>query len=101
MEIVDPPGRGLRGPSVRWLTIVDTLKNKHPGEYGLVGQFSNGVATQIRKGIYPAFIPESVPRSEPLRSDYMTRHWDITTRKRDLYIKWVGDGCTCRFCNET
>lgn len=99
MEIVDPPGRSSREPSEHWQTVVRTLKDDYPGRYAKVGDYSNGVGTQIRKGLYPAFIPAGVTD----KADYMERHWVVTTRRshsdrRDLYIKWVGDDCTCRYC---
>jgi hypothetical protein len=102
MEIVDPPPitRG-RGPTSRWTEIVKTLKTQHPGEYAKVGSYSSGVATQIRNGQYSAFIPDDIMLSAS-RIDYMQRHWDITTRKigkaTDIYIKWVGGNCNCRYC---
>lgn len=100
MEITEPPPkRGSSGSRQHWVKVVDTLRTEYPGRFGKVGNYSNGVSTQIRKGLYAAFIPQDVTD----RSGYMDRHWEVTTRRagegrNDVYIKWTGDGCTCRYC---
>jgi len=102
MEIIEPPPkRGNSGSREHWVTTVDTLRTQYPGRFGKVGTYSNGVSTQIRKGMYPAFYPKDVTD----KADYMLRHWEVTTRsseegrgRNDLYIKYIGDGCTCRYC---
>ena len=94
MEFIDPPAE-IRGErSQRWRDIVATLKDKK-GEWALVGNFSPGVATHIRRGMYKAFLDGWVG-SEGDVAAYMSRHWDVTTRKtdngnrNDIYIKWLG-----------
>jgi hypothetical protein len=91
MEIVDPPeSRPGRGPSDKWLNIAATLKNDYPGQFGLVGRYSNGVGGLIRKGSYPAFLPPGFTKDPGARADYMAYNWVVTSRKGDIYIKWVG-----------
>ena len=100
MEIIDPPPcNGGRQPTAHWIEVVKTLKEQYPDRYGKVGNYSNGVGTQIRQGRYPAFIPADVSD----KADYMDRHWRVTTRRtsdgrNDLYIKWIGSNCVCRYC---
>ena len=102
MDITDPPPpkRG-RGSTSKWKEITHRLKTEYPGQFALVGSYSNGVATQIRQGKYSAFLPEDVDLTNS-RTDYMQRHWEITTRRKgqssDIYIKWIGEGCTCWYC---
>ena len=61
----------------------------------MVGNFSPGVATHIRRGLYKAFLGGWVG-SEGDVTAYMQRHWEITTRKtdvgsrNDIYIRWIG-----------
>lgn len=91
MKIVDPPdSRVGRGPSEKWLNIAATLKNDYPGKFGLVGKYSNGVSSQIRKGMYSAFLPPGFTTDPGSRADYMAYNWVVTSRKGDIYIKWVG-----------
>jgi len=103
VDITDPPPqkRG-RGSTSKWKEIVSTLKTQYPGQFGLVGSYSNGVATQIRQGKYSAFLPEDADFLTSSRIDYMQRHWEITTRRKgqssDIYIKWLGSDCTCWYC---
>lgn len=94
MEFVSPPPE-TRGPrSERWIKVVAELK-QNPGEWALVGNFSPGVATHIRRGKYPAFLT-GVDSSQEGAHLYMNRHWEITTRKtnegkrNDIYIRWLG-----------
>lgn len=93
MEFVDPPKeiRGRRGE--RWVEIVSTLK-QHKGEWALVGNFSPGIATHIRRGQYKAFLDgDLLPQEAKI---YMALHWEITTRKtdngsrNDIYVRWLG-----------
>lgn len=101
MRFVDPPKPAGRPPTTRWIEVAEQLRN-NPDTFGLVGAFSNGVSTQIRKGRYTAFIPAGVEDKEA----YMEKHWEVTTRRsstparNDLYVRWIGDGCACRFCYE-
>ena len=92
MEFVTPPPEQKGQKSERWRTVVRELKAAR-GEWALVGNFSPGVATHIRRGKYPAFL-EGIDTADP--SLYMQQHWEITTRKtdsgkrNDLYIRWLG-----------
>jgi len=102
VDITDPPPpkRG-RGSTSKWKEITRILKTKYPGQFALVGSYSNGVATQIRQGKYAAFVPDGMELTAS-RIDYMQRHWEITTRRKgqssDIYIKWIGGDCTCGYC---
>lgn len=91
MEFVTPPPERKGQRSQKWREIVAALKEKK-GEWALVGNFSPGVATHIRRGKYPAFL-DGCDRSPDL---WMRDHWEITTRKtdngkrNDVYIRWLG-----------
>lgn len=91
MEFVTPPPEKKGQRSQKWREIVDALKEKR-GEWALVGNFSPGVATHIRRGKYPAFL-DGCDRSPDL---WMQAHWEVTTRKtdngkrNDVYIRWIG-----------
>lgn len=102
MQIGDPP-ESKRKPSADWVKKVKMLKDEYPGQYGLVGNYSVGVATHIRDGDYPAFLPDT-PVAD--KAGYVRSHWDVTTRRtpdgrNDVYIKWVGADCECEVCRET
>lgn len=94
MEFVDPPPEVKGQRSERWREIVRTLKEKQ-GQWALVGNFSPGVATHIRRGHYKAFLEGWEGDANQL-AGYMQRHWEITTRKtdegnrNDVYIRWLG-----------
>jgi hypothetical protein len=94
MEFVDPPLEARGERSKRWKEIVTTLK-ENKGEWAMVGNFSPGVATHIRRGLYKAFL-EGWVGSEGDVTAYMQRHWEVTTRKtdtgsrNDIYIRWIG-----------
>jgi hypothetical protein len=100
MIIANPPERPKkRKISSKWENIVDTLKNRHPGEWGLIGTFSRGVPTHIRKGRYRSFYPEG--EESPI--DYMSAHWTVHADHLpdgncDVYVKWEGEGCVCVSC---
>lgn len=105
MQIGDPPVSN-RKPSTNWVKKVETLKNEYPGQYGLVGNYSVGVATHIRQGDYPAFIPDAIRGADPeIREQYVRSHWEVTTRRtpngrNDVYVRWIGSGCECPVCHE-
>ena len=94
MEFVDPPLEARGERSKRWKEIVATLK-ENKGEWAMVGNFSPGVATHIRRGLYKAFL-EGWVGSEGDVAAYMQRNWEVTTRKtetgsrNDIYIRWIG-----------
>lgn len=90
MEFIDPPAPKTRPKSKHWPEVVDALK-KNPGQWGLAGNYSIGVATHVRNGRYVAFFPDG----ETDRKGYMESNWEVTTRntsdgRNDLYIRWVG-----------
>lgn len=92
MEFTNPPPQRRRRRSEKWESNVRELK-ANPGEWGLVGNYSPGLATHIRHGRYPSFLPAVTP-DDPRR--YMDEHWQVTTRKTDqgrrcdIWIKWIG-----------
>ena len=94
MDFVDPPARKKGRRSEKWNEIVRTLK-ENQGQWALVGNYSPGVATHIRRGEYPAFV-DGVQGDETQRSLHMARHWEVTTRKthdgkrNDVYIRYIG-----------
>jgi len=92
MEFVTPPPEKKGQRSERWINIVRELK-EHKGEWALVGNFSPGVATHIRRGKYPAFLDGWTDGEV---DSFMRLHWEITTRKtdggkrNDVYVRWIG-----------
>jgi hypothetical protein len=90
-----------RPPTLKWTAIAESLK-ENPGKYGLVGNFSLGVGSHIRKGKYASLVPLEI-RDADERADYMERHWNVTTRRSgidraDIYIVWIGEDCGCESC---
>jgi hypothetical protein len=91
VQFSEPPLARKKTVSQKWVDIVAELKS-NPNQWALVGNYSPGVATHIRRGRYPAFLPEGETNKEP----YMGQHWEITTRKtdngsrNDVYIRWLG-----------
>lgn len=102
MIFADPPAvTRHRSPTSKWLDIANSLK-QNPSQYGLVGNFSLGVGSHIRKGKYAALVPSSVKDPED-RAVYMEKHWHVATRRSetdraDVYLAWVGGGCDCESC---
>lgn len=92
MEFVEPPKESRGERSQRWRDIVYALTD-NAGQWAKVGNFSPGVATNIRRAKYSAFYPPG----HPAPMDYMDSHWEITTRKtdngsrNDIYIRYVGN----------
>lgn len=95
MEFVTPPPEKKGQKSERWRTVVAQLKD-NPGAWAMVGNFSPGVATHIRRGKYPAFLPDDERLGDDAAAVYMRTHWEVTTRKtddgkrNDVYIRWLG-----------
>jgi hypothetical protein len=84
------PESKLHRPSQFWLDVVAEVKS-NPGKWANVGEFSPGVASQIRAGHYPAFIPAGVEDKKA----YMDRYWRVSTRSNGLpnrrcnvYVMW-------------
>lgn len=98
MEFVSPPPAKGAARSAHWVNVVTLLKEHAAGcgekgceHWGKVGNYSPGVATHIRNGEYPAFIPEGTVDGRK----YMRSHWQIRSAKtgpgrNDLYIRWIG-----------
>lgn len=95
MEFVEPPPEKNGQRSARWREIAATLK-ENPGKWGIVGNFSPGVATSIRRGQYKAFWPADQTFTPTEAQVYMKQHWEVTTRKtdkgsrNDVYVRWLG-----------
>ena len=92
MEFTEPPLMKHQKSRKHWTEIVQQLKS-NPGKWALVGNYSPGVATHIRRGKYPAFLEgwQGTPEQVLL---YMGRHWEVTTRKtgegrNDVFIRWI------------
>lgn len=90
MQIGDPPqsNRSVK----HWVEVVHQLKTEYPGQFGMVGNYSVGVASHIRKGKYPAFVPAHVTDKQT----YVKENWQVVTRRtpdgrNDVYVKWIGD----------
>ena len=94
MEFVNPPPEERGERSKRWEEIANTLRERR-GEWALVGNFSPGIATALRRGKYKAFLTEN--DNDPTKAHlHMKQHWEITTRKtdngsrNDIYIRYLG-----------
>ncbi len=94
MEFVDPPVYERKARSDHWLHVVAELKG-HKGEWAKVGNYSPGVATNIRRGKYPAFLGGWEGDTDQLML-FMGRHWEVRTsktnggNKNDVYVRWLG-----------
>lgn len=94
MEFADPPPEKRGQRSTEWIDRVRAMQ-EHPGEWAKVGNYSPGVATNIRKGRYKMFL-DGFEGDEAQRTLYMKRHWEIVTRKtndggrNDIFIRWLG-----------
>lgn len=94
MEWVDPPPNRKGARSQHWREVVVALKAQ-PSIWAKVGNYSPGVATNIRRGKYPAFLG-GVDASIDDVEMYMNHHWEITTSKtdegkrNDIFIRWLG-----------
>jgi hypothetical protein len=91
VEFIDKlPESKLHRPSQFWVDVVREVK-ANAGKWANVGDFSPGVASQIRAGHYPAFIPPGVED----KKEYMDKHWSVSTRSNGLpnrrcnvYVMW-------------
>lgn len=95
MEFVDtPPEHKRRILSEKWLAIVTELKTM-PFQWGMVGTYSPGTATAIRRGKYAAFLIDMPDDHDP--ELWMQEHWEVTTRsvedkrRNDVYIRYLGE----------
>lgn len=95
MEFIDPPPSAKGQRSEDWRNRVFLMQSK-PGEWARVGDYSPGVATHIRRGQYKAFLPADWAGEPSEAEAYMSRHWEVTTRKtsegsrNDIWIRWLG-----------
>ena len=94
MEFVEaPPEAKRRVLSKKWLDIVEELKANAP-EWGMVGTYSPGTATGIRRGEYAAFLADKPDEVD--KEVWMSMTWEVTTRKveegrkNDIYIRYLG-----------
>ena len=91
MEFTEPPLMKHQKSRQHWTDIVQQLKDNKE-KWALVGNYSPGVATHIRRGKYPAFLAADNPGTP---EGYMRAHWEVTTRKtgegrNDIFIRWMG-----------
>lgn len=89
-----PPSKAGR-QSDKWKTIVAELMD-NPGKAGYVGNWSPGVATQIRYGMYPAFLLGRRFEDDEQKKAYMRNSFLVETRKTepgraDVWITYIGD----------
>lgn len=77
VAVRDIPPDGRYGPkSEHWVKAV-ALATEHIGKAVFVGAYSPGVAVQIRRGTYPAFLPAGYDGD---KEAYMDANWSIETR---------------------
>lgn len=94
MDFVEaPPERQRRPISQHWVEIVAKL-HENPRQWALVGTYSPGIATAIRRGRYPAF---TLNKPEGIEDEvWIEQNYEITTRKcedgsrNDIYIRYIG-----------
>jgi hypothetical protein len=88
VEFKDPP-KG-RKPSPYWIDVVAALKAS-PRTWALVGDYSVAVASHIRAGSYPAFVPKNIED----KREYMRKNYEVRSVKRpddrwDVFIQYIG-----------
>lgn len=77
VAVRDIPPDGRYGPkSAHWVKAT-ALATENIGRPVFVGTYSPGVAVQIRRGAFPAFLP---PGFDGDRAAYMEANWLIETR---------------------
>ena len=90
----DPPPTHQRRSGTDWEGAVAHMR-KHPGVWYEFGEWSPGMASHIRRGVYKQFLPadfEGDPRV------YMRQHWEVASRGTeraprrivDLFIRFLG-----------
>jgi len=90
MKKQQPPPTKKFTKIVDWATVVAAC-TVEPGEWFLVGEFSEGLASHLRVGRYKHFYPEGT--KDP--AAYMKKRWEFTARKVegsdpprvDLYVR--------------
>lgn len=87
-----PPASSSPKQNINWPAAVAEMK-QNKKEWHLLGEFSPGIATHMRKGKYKAFLPagETNPQA------YMEQHWEFTSRvvqpgfpRVNIYCRWMG-----------
>ncbi len=73
LEKSDPPVTGKKS-NVFWRETAAFLRD-NPSEWYVIGEWSAGVASQIRRGAYTAFIPEDISKEK--RAEYMKYSWEF------------------------
>lgn len=96
MEFIDPPENTRTMRSQVWKDRVNTLK-ENPTRWALIGEFSPGVASQIRSGTYKAFLDGDIDEYDTdAKKRYMSEHWEVRTarlkedRRMSMWIRWIG-----------
>lgn len=96
MEFIDPPENSIRRKSRIWDERIQILK-ENPTRWALIGEFSPGVASQIRSGNYKAFLDETVRDSDSEdKKRYMADNWEVRTARigdggrMNMWIRWIG-----------
>lgn len=96
VEFRDPPASVAGRTSDKWKKIVNEIMD-NPGKCAFVGNWSPGVATQIRRGAYPAFLMHAdTHMNEDEKARFMKMNFHVETRKTtpgraDVYITYIGD----------
>jgi hypothetical protein len=96
MEFIDPPENSISRKSRIWDERIQTLK-ENPTRWALIGEFSPGVASQIRSGNYKAFLGENMRDSDSAeKKRYMAANWEVRTARIEdgsrmkMWIRWIG-----------
>jgi hypothetical protein len=95
MEWNDPPAITRGRKSAAWDDRIKILK-ENPTRFALIGEFSPGVASQIRAGNYKAFLADELRDAEPAdKKRYMADNWEVRTARTDtgrmnMWIRWIG-----------
>lgn len=94
MDFVEaPPVHKRRALSQHWIDVVQALRDA-PLTWALVGRYSPGTATGIRRGKYAAFLAGMPEDMDP--EVWMEQNFEVTTRKNDdgtkndVYIRFIG-----------
>lgn len=101
VTFVDIPPTKSKANRKHWANVSQALRD-NPGKWGLVGNYSVGVANHIRNGRYVAFIPPGITSG---KKEYVTDHWAVTVSgtddgRDDVYIMWRNRQCgQCEWCN--
>lgn len=96
MEFIDPPENTRTIRSQVWVERVKILK-ENPTRWALIGEFSPGVASQIRAGAYKAFIDADIDEYDmDAKKRFMSENWEVRTarakdnKRMSMWIRWIG-----------